>query len=265
MSIGNEREDVSTAGRRILVVSHNLVLRERLYDLLSRNGYSVKTIDSGRRAITALRHERPNLILADVAITDCNGWGLPDRIRTFDEHLPIILLTPPREAPDAIDPRTAADVQCLLSSDASEDELLAAVRRHCTTSSLPEHVRLSGTALLVDDEPQLLETLQEFLEVRGCRVVTATSGEEALDRVSRCQPTFVVLDVKMAGMDGLAAHRRIIPELSRLLAPQGFACLEIGLGQAEAVGSLAGAAGLEVREVRRDLAGIERCVVLATA
>jgi len=69
----------------------------------------------------------------------------------------------------------------------------------------------------------------------------------------------------VAGADGLAAYRRILPELPRLLARGGFACLEIGAGQAEAVGLLAAEAGLRVVEIRRDLAEIERCVVLATA
>ncbi|MEK7245355.1 MAG: peptide chain release factor N(5)-glutamine methyltransferase [Pseudomonadota bacterium] len=69
----------------------------------------------------------------------------------------------------------------------------------------------------------------------------------------------------VAGSGGLAAHRRIIPELPRLLAPHGFACLEIGAGQAEAVGLMAAQSGLRVAEIKRDMAGTERCVVLATA
>ncbi len=67
-----------------------------------------------------------------------------------------------------------------------------------------------------------------------------------------------------AGADGLAAYRRIVPALARVLAPAGFACLEIGAGQQAALARLAGASGLRVLDVRRDLAGIERCVVLAT-
>lgn len=69
----------------------------------------------------------------------------------------------------------------------------------------------------------------------------------------------------VAGSCGLAAYRRILPELPRLLARPGFACLEIGAGQAEAVGLLAAEGGLRVVEIRRDLAGTKRCVVLATA
>lgn len=68
----------------------------------------------------------------------------------------------------------------------------------------------------------------------------------------------------VAGENGLADTRRIVAALPGLLAREGFACLEIGAGQWDAVAALAGEAGLRVLETRRDLAGIERCVVLAT-
>lgn len=69
----------------------------------------------------------------------------------------------------------------------------------------------------------------------------------------------------VAGRDGLAAYRRILPRLPRLLGRAGFACLEIGWRQAGAVRALARRAGLRVAEIRPDLAGRPRCVVLATA
>jgi release factor glutamine methyltransferase len=69
----------------------------------------------------------------------------------------------------------------------------------------------------------------------------------------------------VAGRDGLAAYRRILPRLSHLLGRTGFACLEIGWRQAGAVRALARREGLRVAEIRPDLAGRPRCVVLATA
>lgn len=62
-----------------------------------------------------------------------------------------------------------------------------------------------------------------------------------------------------AGNDGLDAYRRIIPALPHLLARGGFAILEIGHLQAEAVLSLGLAAGL-CGEVRSDLAGRDRAI-----
>jgi release factor glutamine methyltransferase len=64
-----------------------------------------------------------------------------------------------------------------------------------------------------------------------------------------------------AGADGLDDYRRILPQLGRLLTPAGIAILEIGATQAAAVTALAKDAGLRA-SVRRDLAGLDRCLIL---
>ena len=63
------------------------------------------------------------------------------------------------------------------------------------------------------------------------------------------------------GMDGLTAYRAIMAVLRRLLAPQGVAVLELGIGQAKQVDALATAAGLGA-EIRRDIADIPRALVI---
>ncbi|MBM3598745.1 MAG: peptide chain release factor N(5)-glutamine methyltransferase [Alphaproteobacteria bacterium] len=65
-----------------------------------------------------------------------------------------------------------------------------------------------------------------------------------------------------AGADGLDAYRAIGPELASILAPDGHAVLEFGDGQAEVVGRLMAAAGLQVVGVRDDLGGRRRCIIL---
>jgi release factor glutamine methyltransferase len=69
----------------------------------------------------------------------------------------------------------------------------------------------------------------------------------------------------VAGPDGLAAYRELAPDCARLLATDGALGLEIGLGQADAVAAILAAQELQVIDRRRDLAGIERCVVARRA
>ena len=64
-----------------------------------------------------------------------------------------------------------------------------------------------------------------------------------------------------AGPDGLDDYRQLVPALPALLAPQGAAVLEIGAGQAEAVGALCEAAGFAA-VLHHDLAGRPRALVL---
>ncbi len=58
--------------------------------------------------------------------------------------------------------------------------------------------------LVVDDERDMLNLLVKVLVKKcGCSVVTATSAEEALDRIQADPPAAVLTDIKMSGMDGL--------------------------------------------------------------
>jgi release factor glutamine methyltransferase len=64
-----------------------------------------------------------------------------------------------------------------------------------------------------------------------------------------------------AGADGLDAYRVLAPLMASFLAPKGVACVEIGAGQSICATALFAAQGFMI-ESRRDLGGIERCLVL---
>jgi len=64
------------------------------------------------------------------------------------------------------------------------------------------------------------------------------------------------------GVDGLAAYRAIAEDSPRLLADGGRLIMELGQGQAEAVGALLRQGGLAVKDPpRRDLSGINRAII----
>jgi release factor glutamine methyltransferase len=64
------------------------------------------------------------------------------------------------------------------------------------------------------------------------------------------------------GQDGLDLFREILPACPRHLQPKGFLLLEMGQGQARAVAAIAERSGLEPVSVIKDLAGVERVMVL---
>ncbi len=99
----------------------------------------------------------------------------------------------------------------------------------------------------------------------GCfSVIVANPPYIASGKLAGLPPEVACHDPRLAldgGTDGLAAYRRIVADLPALLANGGIFAVEVGAGQATAVGAILIAQGLRIDSVERDLAGIERCVV----
>ena len=72
--------------------------------------------------------------------------------------------------------------------------------------------------LVVDDTPANVRLLDAVLRPRGFDIVTATSGQEALEVIAMQPPDVVLLDVQMPGMNGYEVCRRVRedPELAAL-------------------------------------------------
>ena len=84
--------------------------------------------------------------------------------------------------------------------------------------------------------------------------------------IDRLEPEVADFEPRLAlagGPDGMAGYRALARRLPALLASDGRALLEIGQGQGSPVAEAMAAAGLSVSDRRADLAGIERCLVLA--
>lgn len=66
-----------------------------------------------------------------------------------------------------------------------------------------------GTVLVVDDDTSILDTVSAILSGEGYDVMSAASGEEALEAVARKHPLLILLDMRMPVMDGWAVARAL--------------------------------------------------------
>jgi DNA-binding response OmpR family regulator len=72
--------------------------------------------------------------------------------------------------------------------------------------------------LVVDDEPNILLSLEFLMQQAGFEVATATDGETALQRVAEQPPDLILLDISLPGLSGFEVleQLRAQPEHARL-------------------------------------------------
>ena len=58
---------------------------------------------------------------------------------------------------------------------------------------------MTKTVLVVDDEPDVRQSVKMILEVNGYKVITAVDGDDCLKKISEVKPDLILLDIMMPG------------------------------------------------------------------
>ncbi len=88
------------------------------------------------------------------------------------------------------------------------------------------------TIMVVDDNARIREVIRSMFDAPETRVVECASGDEAVSRYAVDSPDWVLMDIRMKGMDGITASRTIIkqhPEAKVIIVTN---CLEPALREA---------------------------------
>lgn len=84
----------------ILVVEDNKALRILIKKGLEREGFTIKTAPDGKKGLSAVKEEHPDLIISDVIMPEMDGLELLKKVRKKDPLIPFILLTIKSEIED---------------------------------------------------------------------------------------------------------------------------------------------------------------------
>ena len=84
------------------------------------------------------------------------------------------------------------------------------LKRFQATYKMPGAIESLPRILIVDDDPQLLESLVEALSLdQGYKVEAAQDGYEGLIKVGTFHPHLLILDLRMPGLDGFQVCRQV--------------------------------------------------------
>jgi CheY-like chemotaxis protein/methyl-accepting chemotaxis protein len=206
--------------RRLLVVEDNPAEQVSLKELLGHDDIDIITAGTGKAALDILHEDPTDCVVLDLKLPDISGFEVLERIRD-DERLsdiPVVVFTGRELSPEEDATLHSMARSVVVKGVESPERLLdeTALFLHRVVSDLPAEKQkmlerlhnsdedlVGRTVLLVDDDPRNIFALSSVLERRGMRVLTATTGSEAIDVIEQTSDLAIVLmDIMMPGMDG---------------------------------------------------------------
>lgn len=211
-----ERRRSATTATTVLVIDDSPTFREELRTALEAADYTVATAATGEEGLRLAASQRPAAILVDGVLPGIDGATVIRRLR-LDAALrdvPCLLLTA-SEGMNAELRALDAGADSFVRKEDSLDVILArlaAVLRRAGVRTRGDETRsllATKKILAVDDSPTYLEELGEALREEGYDVISARSGEEAIELLAVQAVDCILLDLLMPGLSGQETCHRI--------------------------------------------------------
>lgn len=75
----------------------------------------------------------------------------------------------------------------------------------------------NNTVLIIDDEPENIQVISDYLASQGIDVMVAKNGADGISRAEKGQPDLILLDIRMPVMDGYeTCHQLKSNELTKI-------------------------------------------------
>ena len=243
--------------KRLLVVEDNEAEQMSIRELLGYEDIEIVTAGTGADALSILENDPCDCVVLDLRLPDMTGFDVLERIRENDalSDVPVVVFTG-RELSAEEDAQLHTMARSIVVKGVESPERLldeTSLFLHRVVTDLPQEKQrmlerlnssdedlVGRTALLVDDDARNIFALSSVLERRGMKVLTATTGREAIATLeTNTDIAIVLMDIMMPEMDGyqtMEAIRRypafrrlpIIALTAKAMKGDREKCLEAG-------------------------------------
>jgi PAS domain S-box-containing protein len=182
--------------RVVLVIDDNLDAINLMRQNLEETGYQVITATSGDEGIAKAKRYQPFAITLDIMMPKKDGWQVMHELKSDPEtrEIPVVMVT-------IVDKKTlgfrlgAADY---LIKPLDEEQVLTSLERLAQSTDGSESIYL----LVIDDDPDIIDMVNQLLEDSNYTINSAANGEDALEKIINDPPDVIILDLMLPKLDG---------------------------------------------------------------
>ncbi|HUB06137.1 MAG TPA: response regulator, partial [Myxococcales bacterium] len=181
-------------GPTVVVVEDDRRSFDLLRVYLEAAGARVVSARDGEEGLDTVRSLNPAGVVLDILLPGIDGWEVLARLKADPgtAAIPVIVVSMLDERGRGF----ALGAAEYLVKPVGKDQLMAALYR---AAAMPER---KHTVVAIDDDPLAIELVRASLEPEGWTVLGAATGQEGLALIRERQPSAVLLDLLMPGMDG---------------------------------------------------------------
>ncbi len=184
---------------RVLIVDDDRDHAESLADVIEMRGHTIQLAYSGEEAIEYFRAVVFDFVLLDVKLPGING---------VDTFLEFKKIWPTAQ----VMMMTGFSVEQLVAR-AIEGGALGVLHKPFAATEVLEllsNVKQRGRVLVVDDDPDFVDTIVPILEAAGYAVNIAGTGGEALEMMTQGSVDCLLLDLRLPVLSGAELYARLV-------------------------------------------------------
>ena len=191
---GLPAESTLGPGPTVVVVEDDRRSFDLLRVYLEAAGARVVSARDGEEGLDTVRSLSPAGVVLDILLPGIDGWEVLAQLKADPgtAAIPVIVVSMLDERGRGF----ALGAAEYLVKPVGKDQLMAALYR---AAAMPER---KHTVVAIDDDPLAIELVRASLEPEGWTVLGAATGQEGLALIRERQPSAVLLDLLMPGMDG---------------------------------------------------------------
>jgi DNA-binding NtrC family response regulator len=219
----------------ILCVDDEPEILDLLREYFTMQGFIVFTASNGVEAFLQVKQWMPRVVVMDLFMPRLGGIGALSRIKTLNPGISVILMSGVgnalelvTEAGLSVDGVLPKPLDFAKLSDMLERIGVTAPASRATRNASNRPRPTRARVLVVDDELEVRKMLSEHLREKGYDVREAADGEEALAAITEYRPHIVLLDIMMAGIDGMETLLRV-----KGMAPETCVIMVTAIGDIE--------------------------------
>jgi len=178
---------------KILVIDDDKDIRNVITDILDQSGYEVFTASSGQQGLDLATQIVPSLIILDLMMPGMDGWTVLTKLQHKPAlaDIPVIILS----GASGLEMAMSLGAAAVLFKPVDANQLTAEIAAQLAPLP-PSYI------LLVEDDADSRTLITRLLDGEGWNSRAAINGNAALRILKQASPAMIILDLKMAGMNG---------------------------------------------------------------